>query len=53
MLTYNINDSSKSLLLEEICKLDDEFNIRNAIIYLKNNLSNNDINNCILKRNCP
>ena len=38
MLTYNINDSSKSLLLEEICKLDDEFNIRDAIIYLKNNL---------------
>jgi len=47
MLTYNVNDSSKSLLLEEICKLDDEFNIRNAIIYLKNNLSNNDINNIL------
>lgn len=47
MLTYNISDSSKSLLLEEICKLDDEFNIRNAIIYLKNNLSNNDINNIL------
>ena len=43
MLTYNISDSSKSLLLEEICKLDDDFILRDAITYLKNNLSNNDI----------
>lgn len=47
MLTYNISDSSKSLLLEEICKLDDDFNISGAITYLKNNLSNNDINNIL------
>ena len=47
MLTYNISDSSKSLLLEEICKLDDDFILRDAITYLKNNLSNNDINNIL------
>ena len=29
MLTYNISDSSKSLLLEEICKLDDDFILNN------------------------